>query len=251
MNSRLLRAFSLLGVAPLLIAACGGLTASSPSDGRPSSDGGGSSGASSSGGSSGGGPGAGATCVSIDVSTYDSSCQQASDCVYVAAGEVCSDTCDCPSALIDSAEVGRYDQAVASVLSANGVSPGELCPCPAELEPLCMDSRCFVPGFGPEDAAPPPDAPGCVDVDPTTYDTSCAVDSDCIDVATGVLCADYCPCGGTLINVAGQARYWAAVAPVVTGQCGCVAEGVARCVQGECIRCAYTATPTQECDKVP
>src|SRR5258708_1442462 len=57
------------------------------------------------------------------------------------------------------------------------------------------------------------DAGHCVDLDVLTYDTSCEVDSDCIDVTAGRICDSYpCTCGGTAISAIGQSRYDAALA---------------------------------------
>jgi hypothetical protein len=85
------------------------------------------------------------------------------------------------------------------------------------------------------------DARTCVDIDPATYDTSCQIDSDCIDVSGGVICSGYnCLCGGTAISASEQARYNAALASVPAGpgpHCNCPYFGRARCVQSQCVIC--------------
>ena len=83
----------------------------------------------------------------------------------------------------------------------------------------------------------------CVDIDVSTYDTSCKVDSDCIDVTPGVICQDESGClcgGGGAINVDGQAQYQAAISAVSPSRgpvCECPVFGAARCVQGQCVYC--------------
>jgi hypothetical protein len=37
----------------------------------------------------------GAVCVDIDLSTYDTSCNQASDCISITAGTICGGDCNC------------------------------------------------------------------------------------------------------------------------------------------------------------
>ena len=80
----------------------------------------------------------------------------------------------------------------------------------------------------------------CVDIDVSTYDTSCNADSDCIIVNAGHICSGYtCLCGNATINVDGQARYNAAMSSLTPGGpgCGCPAFGQARCVQSTCTYC--------------
>ena len=89
------------------------------------------------------------------------------------------------------------------------------------------------------DAGPPPeDADVCVTVDPSTYDRSCQQTSDCIDITSGTLCSSGCLCGGTAINVDGQAQYEQAISALPPGEaCGCPYFGMATCVQGQCVIC--------------
>jgi hypothetical protein len=101
-------------------------------------------------------------------------------------------------------------------------------------------------GSGSEvDAGPANDAEGdggfCVNIDVSTYDTSCGVDSDCINIAPGMICDGYnCLCGGAAVSAGGQARYNAALASVKAGAgpfCGCPAFGWPRCINVHCVYC--------------
>jgi hypothetical protein len=79
----------------------------------------------------------GATCVDIDVSTYDQSCSQASDCILILAGEVCDGQCACSGFPVNSSEGSRYDEAI------SGIEFG-LCGCPDEFAPQCIGNTCVV-----------------------------------------------------------------------------------------------------------
>jgi hypothetical protein len=234
---RILAVFALAGG---LLLACGGKTVGSGPSG--SSSGGGSSGggSSSSGGggssgsasSSGGSSGGGVACVYVDPSAYDQSCNQASDCVYIASGELCSGQCVCPQAVINASSLGAYDQATSSIVPST-------CFCGNEPEPQCLDNHCTLDGSVTIDAGAPGDSGVCVDIDLTTYDQTCNADSDCIDITAGVVCSGQCACGGSTINVDGQARYEAAVAPVDTLGCPCPPDGITRCLQNHCTLCGF------------
>jgi hypothetical protein len=78
--------------------------------------------------------------------------------------------------------------------------------------------------------------PGCVDVDLTTYDTSCSVDSDCVWITSGEVCPGYCDCAADApINQDGLARYQQAVAGVPTSACHCSPRPFGpRCVDHQC-----------------
>lgn len=197
---------------------------SSGAAGNPSATGG-SSGAAGSGPTDGGTP---ARCVSVDPSSYDQSCNQASDCVYVIAGQVCNQTCNCGNALINATSRPQYEQAIASIRLSQ-------CFCPNEPVPQCIHHECVIP---PSDAGTPAsDAGACVNVDVSTYDQTCSADSDCMEVTGGAVCTGACACGGSAINVDGKARYEAAVAAVKPAQCFCPAGGFPRCVQNHCRLC--------------
>jgi len=169
--------------------------------------------------------------VDIDLSTYDQSCQQASDCISVTSGEVCTGQCDCPDAVVNESEQGRYDQAISSVELAT-------CFCGDGPEPQCVDNQCTLGGSVTVEAGVG-DSGVCVDIDLSTYDQSCKVDTDCMDVTAGVVCTGQCACGGSLINVDEQSRYDAAIAGVQTEGCPCPPDGIARCLQDHCTLCGF------------
>src|ERR1019366_7166364 len=90
-----------------------------------------------------------ATCVNIDLSTYDQSCTQSSDCVSVTAGTLCSGECACRGSLINVDGQARYNQAITGIVPA-------MCACPSWGEPACVQDRCVFCGFT-------PNQPGCPD----------------------------------------------------------------------------------------
>jgi hypothetical protein len=219
MRNAALRTLALIGLAGFLLGACGGkavgggLSGSSGSGGSAAS--GGSAGSTS---SSGGSADDGGRCVNVDLSSYDQSCNQASDCVYVQSGEVCSGQCGCGNAVINAAGEARYRQATASIDWAE-------CMCLDQPTPQCVDHRC-ASGSSVEGS--------CVNVDLSTYDQTCTADTDCIGVTAGQICTGGCACGGSTINVNGEARYQAAVSSVQTLACPCAADGIPRCIQNRC-----------------
>ncbi len=77
----------------------------------------------------------GGTCVDIELSTYDISCNQASDCILIQTGEVCSGQCSCGGLPVSASEQSRYDQAT------SGIRFGA-CSCPKEVGPSCFENRC-------------------------------------------------------------------------------------------------------------
>ncbi|HEX8794439.1 MAG TPA: hypothetical protein VF765_26020 [Polyangiaceae bacterium] len=99
----------------------------------------------------------GATCVDIDVSTFDRSCQNDSDCINVSAGTICSGyNCLCGGAAINASEQGRYNAALASVEAG----PGPYCQCPYFGRPRCLQAQCV---YCPSSIGPMPAPPGCPD----------------------------------------------------------------------------------------
>jgi hypothetical protein len=101
--------------------------------------------------------GDGATCVDIDVSTYDKSCQTDSDCINVAAGTICSGyNCLCGGAAISVSEQGRYNAALGFVEAG----PGPYCNCPYFGGPRCIQAQCV---YCPSSIGPMPAPPGCPD----------------------------------------------------------------------------------------
>ncbi len=79
------------------------------------------------------------------------------------------------------------------------------------------------------------------DIEPSSYDRSCQVDSDCTAVGFGNLCEVPCgvQCANSAINVGALAKYqddYAKNPAAACGRffCGCPAEGVPTCVKGVC-----------------
>jgi hypothetical protein len=172
--------------------------------------------------------------VNIDLSTYDRSCQKDSDCIAIADGQICSGQCACPDVEINVSGQSTYEAAVSSIDTG-------MCFCPAGPVPQCLDSVC-VNSSTPIDAGAPEDSGVCVDIDISTYDQSCEADSDCIEVTGGTVCTDGCQCGGSVINVDGEARYHAAIAPVQGGGgCPCPEDGQPACVHNRCTLCGFAA----------
>src|SRR5208283_2561625 len=99
-------------LASLCLAACTGKTSES-GDGGAGGDGG--------SGSAGG-------CVDVELSTYDLSCQEDSDCITISAGQICPGDCACGGATINVSGQARYQSAV------SGIQTG-VCGCPLENEP--------------------------------------------------------------------------------------------------------------------
>jgi hypothetical protein len=216
----------------LALLACSGRTV-----GTVSGDGGSSS---SSGGGSSSGSGGG-SCVDIVVSSFDTSCQQDTDCVPITAGEICPGTCPCGGSAINASDQARYQQTLSSVQTG-------FCGCPEEPLPRCLQNVCTVCHGAPGD--PPAcnietadagqvDAQVCVNIDLSSYDQSCQTTMDCIGITSGRICTGDCACGGSVINVSGEARYQATIAGVMTEACPCVADGVPTCVQNQCILCTF------------
>ncbi len=80
----------------------------------------------------------GGRCVDIELSTYDQSCTQTSDCVLIQTGEVCSGQCACGGEPVNISEKPRYQQAT------SGIGFGT-CSCPLEFAPICFEKRCILP----------------------------------------------------------------------------------------------------------
>jgi hypothetical protein len=243
MKNVALQTLAFVTLAGSLLCACGGQAVSGGSSGSSGAAGsssggsaasGGASGSSSSGGSSGstssgGSAGAGGSCVNVDLSSYDQSCNRASDCTYIQSGEVCSGQCGCGNALINASGEARYQKATSSIDWAD-------CFCPAGPVPQCINHRCITQSSVADAGA---GGGSCVNVDLSTYDQSCHADSDCIDVTSGRICTGGCACGGSTINADGEARYQATVAGVQTLACPCPADGIPRCIQNHCTLCGF------------
>jgi hypothetical protein len=203
---------------PWALVACGGSVA-----GSDSSDGGSS-------------PDGQSSCVNIDLTTYDLSCQQASDCVTVSPGPYCAGYCACGGAAINADGQSRYDAATASVAT------GE-CFCPEEPTPQCLENICTVchnaPSDPPQCASLTVDAsvPKCVDVDLSTYDTSCQSQTDCVQVTAGQICTGSCECGGAAINASSYVQYMEATSAIEPAGCPCASDGEVDCIDNTCILC--------------
>jgi hypothetical protein len=89
----------------------------------------------------------------------------------------------------------------------------------------------------------------CIDIDPSTFDQTCALDSDCFEVTAGTFCggAAWCMCGFAAINVDGQSRYQqdlqdiSRLPPGPRG-CNCPAMGRPACVAKQCVLCGGPAS---------
>jgi hypothetical protein len=100
-----------------------------------------------------------------------------------------------------------------------------------------------------EDASPGvdagTDAKQCLTIDPSTFDRSCAIDSDCVTIAPGTYCSGdpWCMCPTASINVDGQSRYQqelqnlqSTLTPGPRG-CSCPFFGRPTCVAKQCVLC--------------
>ena len=188
--------------------------------------------------------GDGAACVNVVLSSYDQSCNVDSDCVEITSGTVCNGSCECGGSVINVDGQARYQSQVAGLTSGD-------CPCFDSGNPTCVNHTCTIcaPGAGgscgvtTDDAGPPPtDATTCVNIDVSVYDQSCTQSSDCAEVTAGMVCTGECACGGSLINVDGQARYNQATTAIVSAMCACPTWGEPYCVQN---RCAFCLGPNQ------
>src|SRR5580704_3121666 len=73
------------------------------------------------------------------------------------------------------------------------------------------------------------DGAACVNVELSSYDQSCNVDADCVEITSGTICNGSCACGGSAINVDGKARYQSQVAGITTAGCPCAYPGNPTC----------------------
>jgi len=192
-----------------------------------------------SGSSSGCGPGCRPQCVDIDPASYDRSCNTADDCVYITTGQICQGDCaSCGGTPINKDGYAQWSATVAMV------DPGTcFCGAPAPLG--CVNHVCQAEPPVEIDAGPP-DAGACVNIDLSTYDVSCKVDSDCTQITSGEVCDRNCACGGSAVNVDGLSRYQQELQGAGTGPaCSCPAFGVPRCIATKCTLCGFDGTPNQ------
>jgi len=224
-------AFFALGLA----VACGGSQlAGGPGSGSAGSGGSGGGGSGGSGGSMSAPDGA--TCVDINLSSYDQSCNHDSDCVAVAGGgQFCDGYCDCDMATINQSAVAGYTSALSAV------TQGPVCACPESGNPTCVDhvcQLCLDIGGGSTCRRDEAGADGgaCVTFELSTAQT-CKKDSDCGLVGTGLLCNGSCGCGTTPANQEGVSAYNAATSQITFAGCPCAVAGEPTCVEGTCALC--------------
>jgi hypothetical protein len=278
-----MRANSLALAVPLLaysliIPACGGRTLAGGGDTGFGGGGGGGMAIGGGGGiSTGGGGGTGGSttgppifpgggCVNIELSAYDTSCFQSSDCISINVGQVCIGECLCGGeGAISASAQAQYNAALSSIQT------NDRCSCENLGRVACVQGQCTQCGFGPND---PPGCPGndfegglevesgtvivvseeggsvdsgaCVNVDLSTYDTSCTQDSDCIEITAGEICprSSCYGCGGSAANASEGARYQAAISSIVAADtvpepfiCECPFFGRPVCASGQCTLC--------------
>lgn len=89
------------------------------------------------------------------------------------------------------------------------------------------------------------DGAACATIDPASFDQSCSVDADCVEITAGRFCAGqpWCLCGGVTINASGKARYDSEFQSIESslkqgpGGCTCPYLGKPRCVSKHCLLC--------------
>ena len=113
------------------------------------------------GGQVAGSGGDGGLCVDIEPSAFDTSCSADSDCIGIAAGNICSGyNCICPGAAISAKSQAAYEATLSKVPKGSG----PMCSCPAFGAAHCIASQCV---FCPNPAMNPPSyPPGCPDGGP-------------------------------------------------------------------------------------
>jgi hypothetical protein len=232
----------LLSAFGLLVVACGGRTVGLGNPGGPLVDAGTPIADSSTG-----------TCVNVDLGAFDQSCSSDTDCMLVRTGTLCDGQCDCGGdSAINVSGASLYSE------ETKGIS-FEPCHCPEVGAAQCLAGQCsfcpagedcvgisrdagtgddtgvvtFDSGIGPEDASVDAEST-CVEIELSSYDTSCNQDSDCFVIQTGQVCDGDCECGGEPINVSGEAQYEQAVSGIQFGECGCPSGPTPSCVGGQC-----------------
>jgi hypothetical protein len=93
------------------------------------------------------------------------------------------------------------------------------------------------------------DSGQCIEVDPTSFDQSCNLDSDCMAITAGTFCSgqSLCTCPIAAIDVDGQSQYQADIQAVQSlGEpqgCACPFIGSPRCIQNVCTLCGPQQCP--------
>lgn len=226
-----------------LLAACGGQTSTSGTTSDAGSHGSPDSGRS--------GPDAthmvsvdGATCARVPAN-LSTACNVDSDCSLVSSGEVCDGQCDCGGDNpVGPAGFAVYEAAIKGITSL-------ACPCVSAYETVCLANVCQLCKNGPQgpecpktavdagppaDAVAPSDAAACVDIQLSSFNVSCQVNTDCTGITTGEICTGACACGGSAINVADEAKYASLLGSVKTAECPCATFPVG-CSGGTCVVC--------------
>jgi hypothetical protein len=185
-------------------------------------------------------------CIDLVLQPGDLDCASNADCASANAGQFCGGSCLCGGTAANTTAAARLDDEIMS----SGLDVGE-CACPELGVPTCAAGQCILCQFG-EDSTnpacnqgetdggviinpPPEDAStgNCVEIDVADYETSCTQASDCISINTGDVCSGQCGCGGTAVNVSGQARYEQAITGITFEGCPCASQPLS-CVAGQC-----------------
>jgi hypothetical protein len=100
---------------------------------------------------------AGVVCVEIDITAYDTSCREDSDCIEITAGDLYSGGCGrvCGGSAVNATEQARYTAAVSLVLSRSADATDASCGCPTYGLPTCEAGQCVVCYENAEGGAPP------------------------------------------------------------------------------------------------
>ena len=167
---------------------------------------------------------AGTDGTTIDVTDYDQSCNQNSDCVIVPDGDVCLSGCSCSdTAIAESAEAAFNADFDAINETCGPIPAGTPCAGCQESAPICVGGSCTTRVVR--------------QVSTEGVDKSCTVDDDCTVVFEGDVCST-CKCPGAAIAKSAEPGYNSAFQG---NECGmsepCAADcaqAVATCQDGVC-----------------
>jgi hypothetical protein len=84
------------------------------------------------------------SCITLNPSAYNQSCNVDADCILVRLGTICTGQCICGGETINRSEQARYDAAISGIMPVS-------CPCPPPLPPQCLGNKCVVCTGGPAD----------------------------------------------------------------------------------------------------
>lgn len=221
----------------LVLGGCSGKTLEGSS-----ADGGGADGSGSGGGGGSGSGSGGGSCRDVALSSFDTSCQNDSDCTSVTTGTLCQGDCLCGGSAINVAGEGAWQKDVAGLGSSE-------CGCPTFGTPRCRGGTCAMCLPGSSCDATTSDAGTstldasarmCVNIPASLYTTSCSVDQDCTTLPVGPVCSGQCDCGGIPVNVSGLPAFEMATRGLLLEACPCAAYPVA-CASGTCKACTGAA----------